>query len=279
MAPTVASDPVPELPEVEAYRRRAVDALGRRIAGVEAPDPRFVRGSAGVRDVERALTGARFTAARRTGKLLVLDLDGDLGDDGGELVAGRLGVRFGMTGRLAVDGAGPIDRLLYASDRDDTRWDRFIVHFADGGTLVVHDPRLLGGVELDPDESRLGPDALSLAPAQLRAALEGSAAPLKARLLDQGRIAGVGNLIADEVLWRAKLAPARPAGSLAPAELRRLYRHLRATLDELMAGGGSHMGDLRPARRPGGRCPRDGAELTRSTVGGRTSWWCPRHQH
>jgi formamidopyrimidine-DNA glycosylase len=284
MAPTLASGLVPELPEVEAYRRRAVDTLGRPIVGVEAPDPRFVRGSAGVRDVERALTGARFAAARRTGKLLVLDLDGvpvygdDHGQDGAGPVPGRLGVRFGMTGRLAVDGAGPVERLLYAGNRDDVVWDRFIVHFADGGTMVVHDPRLLGGVELDPDESRLGPDALSLAPAQLRAALEGSAAPLKARLLDQARIAGIGNLIADEVLWRAKLAPARPAGSLDPPELRRLHRHLRTTLDELMARGGSHMGDLMPARRPGGRCPRDGAALMRSTVGGRTSWWCPRHQ-
>ena len=270
---------MPELPEVEAYRRRALDALGRPVAGVEVRDQRFVRGRAGPRQLERAVVGGRFVAARRHGKLLVLDLDtGAVSARQGERAATRLGIRFGMTGSLLVDGRGAVDRLVYASARDDRTWDRCVVSFADGGTLVVHDPRLLGGVELDPDESRLGPDALSLTPAQLRRALDGSAAPLKARLLDQARIAGVGNLIADEVLWRSKLAPIRRAGSLAPADLRRLHRHLRVTLDDLMERGGSHLGDLMPARHRGGRCPRDGAELRRSTVGGRTTWWCPRHQ-
>ena len=103
---------------------------------------------------------------------------------------------------------------------------------------------------------------------------------VKARLMDQHRLAGVGNLIADEVLWRASLAPDRRSGSLTPAEHRRLHRHLRRTLDDLIGRGGSHLGDLMSrAGRPGGRCPRDDAQLMRSTVGGRTSWWCPRHQH
>jgi formamidopyrimidine-DNA glycosylase len=263
---------VPELPEVEAYRRRALDALDRPIAAVEARDPRYVRGPAGVGAVELALVGARFAAARRCGKLLVLDLDASP-------TAGRLGVRFGMTGRLLVDGRGPFEQLLYSGSGDEGAWDRFVVCFADGGAMAVRDPRHLGGVQLDPDETRLGPDALTLTPAQLRRALAGSAAPLKARLLDQARVAGIGNLIADELLWRAGLAPARPAGSVGPAELRRLIRHLRATLAELMTRGGSHLGDLMPARHPGGRCPRDGTALVRSTVGGRTTWWCPRHQH
>ena len=145
--------------------------------------------------------------------------------------------------------------------------------------MAIRDPRRLGGVELDPEEDRLGPDALTVTPAQLRAALGHSSVALKARLLDQSRLAGVGNLIADEVLWRAALAPGRPAGSLSPAELRRLNRHLSAGLADLIARGGSHTGDLQPERHPGGHCPKDGAELTRSTVGGRTTWWCPRHQH
>ncbi|HUO49267.1 MAG TPA: DNA-formamidopyrimidine glycosylase family protein, partial [Acidimicrobiales bacterium] len=221
------------------------------------------------------LEGAALGRARRIGKLLVLDLDGPGGPTGRP---GRLGVRFGMTGRLLVDGAGPVEQLLYSSVRAERRWDRFLLRFADGGTMVVHDPRLLGGVELDPDETRLGPDALGLTPAQLRRALDGSAAPLKARLLDQARIAGVGNLIADEVLWRAGLRPSRPAGSLGAADLRRLHRHLAATLADLLARGGSHLGDLMPARHVGGACPKDGTTLTRSSVGGRTSYWCRRHQ-
>ena len=129
------------------------------------------------------------------------------GAGGGDAGGTRLGLRFGMTGRLVVDGLAGVDRLLYASDRGDEAWDRFSVRFADGGRLVVHDPRLLGGVELDPDESLLGPDAASVSPAELHHALEHSAVAVKARLMDQRRLAGVGNLMADEILWRAGLAP------------------------------------------------------------------------
>jgi len=276
---------VPELPEVEAYRRLAQGALGRPVRDATVYDPRFVRGAASARTVVAALRGATFRAARRHGKLLVLDLGAPRGGvDPGPPAAGvpgdgtRLGLRFGMTGRLVVDGLAGVDRLLYASDRGDAVWDRFAVRFEDGGRLVMHDPRLLGGVELDPDESLLGPDAASVSPAELRRALEHSAAPVKARLMDQRRLAGVGNLMADEILWRAGIAPQRRAASLSAAEHRRLHRHLRTTIDLLLARGGSHLGDLVPQRHPGGRCPRDGAELSRSTVGGRTSWWCGRHQ-
>jgi formamidopyrimidine-DNA glycosylase len=152
------------------------------------------------------------------------------------------------------------------------------VQFDDGGHLRVRDPRRLGGVELDPPVARLGPDALALSPAELRAALAGAAVPLKARLLDQSRLAGVGNLIADETLWRAGLSPLRPAGSLAPGELRRLHRQLQATLNDFLTRGGSHTGKLMPERRPGGVCPKDGVPLRRATVGTRTTWWCPVHQ-
>jgi formamidopyrimidine-DNA glycosylase len=104
------------------------------------------------------------------------------------------------------------------------------------------------------------------------------AAPLKARLMDQQRLAGVGNLLADEMLWRAGLDPARRT-PLSDAELVTLHKAVRATLRLLGRRGGSHMGDLMEERRPGGHCPLDGAELRRATVGGRTTYWCPQHQH
>jgi formamidopyrimidine-DNA glycosylase len=113
---------------------------------------------------------------------------------------------------------------------------------------------------------------------QLRAALAGNA-PLKARLLDQARLAGVGNLLADEILWRAALSPLRPSGSLTPAELRRLRTQVVGVVERAIAEGGSHTGGLMAARRPGGHCPRDNTVLRRDTVGGRTTFWCPRHQH
>lgn len=258
---------MPELLEVEAYRQLAASRVGCTIAAVDAPDPWFLKRSTTDVELRAALVGERVAGVRRIGKLLLVDT----GDR-------TLGLRFGMTGRLIVDGRAAIDRLEYSSDRDEAAWDRFVLHFEGAGDLRIRDPRRLGGVELDPDESALGPDALAVTPSELRRALDGSTAPLKARLLDQRRLAGIGNLLADEILWRAGLDPARPAGSLTPAELRRLHRHLRRGLVELGARGGSHTGDLQVARVRGGRCPRDGEPLERRTVGGRTTYSCPRHQ-
>ena len=101
---------------------------------------------------------------------------------------------------------------------------------------------------------------------------------MKARLLDQSKVAGIGNLIGDEVLWRAALSPLRPAGSLSATEVRRLHRNLNRVLTELLDRGGSHLGELMDERHRDGRCPKDGALLSRATVGGRTTYWCPQHQ-
>lgn len=258
---------MPELLEVEVYRQAAAAAAGRTVAEVWAPDSLFAKRGATPEALAAELTGVRVAAARRIGKLLVLDTDGP-----------RVGLRFGMTGRIVVDGSAPIEALIYGGNGDDPSWDRFGLRFDGGGALVVRDPRRLGGVELDPDESRLGPDAAAVSADQLRGCLAGSAAPLKARLLDQSRLAGLGNLLADESLWRAGLAPTRPAGGLDPAELEGLHAAIGATLAVLGRRGGSHTGDLQPARVRGGHCPRDGAELRRDQVGGRTTYWCPLHQ-
>ena len=285
---------MPELVEVESYRRAAEErALGRMIAGVDAGDAWYLKGGLDAAGAAAACAGRCLVAARRRGKLLLLDIGPAPGSGvpggapgvvgggaSGEAAAGPvLGVRFGMTGRLLVDGLAGIDRLLYSPANGGSNYDRFGLRFADGGCLIVSDPRRLGGVEIDPDEDRLGPDALTITPAALRAALGSeTVVALKTRLMDQARLAGVGNLIADEVLWRASLAPSRPAGSLSVAEARRLHRHLTEGLAELVRRGGSHTGDLQPQRHPGGRCTRDGAPLARLTIGGRTTWWCPAHQ-
>jgi formamidopyrimidine-DNA glycosylase len=259
---------VPELIEVEAYRRLAETALNRRIAAVLAPDAWWLKGGLTAPALEAALTGRRFTAARRTGKRLLLDTS----DDGPVL-----GLKFGMTGRLIVDGAAGVQELIYSSNKDIPAWDRLVVRFDGGGVLAVRDARRLGGAELDPDEARLGPDAATLGPAGLARVLAGSHAPLKARLMDQARVAGLGNLLVDEILYRAGLDPARPAGGLSDTESRRLARTVRRTLRDL-GPLGSHAGELGPARRPGGTCPKDGAPLVRRTIGGRTTWSCPQHQ-
>jgi formamidopyrimidine-DNA glycosylase len=260
--------------EVEAYRALAERAaLDRPIAVVEAPDAWYLKGGL-TPEALTVLIGSHFSSARRRGKLLTLETSGPEGGPGPVL-----GLRFGMSGRLLVDGTPGVAELRYASNEPLERYDRFGVTFADGGHLRVRDPRRLGGVQLDPREEALGHDAATITAAQLGRALAGSRAPLKARLMDQARVAGVGNLIADEVLWRAGLAPDRPAGSLTTADVRRLHRHLRAALLEMTTRGGSHTGDLMEQRRAGGVCPRDGEPLRRDTVGGRTTWWCPAHQY
>ncbi len=134
---------------------------------MQAPDDWFLKGGLSAPALADALVGTGFTEARRIGKLLLLDTDG----------RATLGLRFGMTGRLLVDGSAGVDRLIYSSARAEPVWDRVRVVFADGGDLVVRDPRRLGGVSLDPDESRLGIDATAVSPAGLRRILVGSTAP------------------------------------------------------------------------------------------------------
>jgi formamidopyrimidine-DNA glycosylase len=259
---------VPEGIEVEYYRRAAERVVGRRIVEVGAPDPWYLKDGIGADLLAGVLVGDRVGAVRRRGKLLVLDL----------ALGARLGLRFGMTGRLVVDGRAPIASLEYAPAREEPAWERFVLRFAGGGVLALQDPRRLGGVLLDPDEDELGPDLYTLTLPELRGALAGSAAPLKARLLDQGRVAGLGNLLVDEILWRAALDPRLPAREVGPEALRRLHRAIRTTVSQLDSRGGSHTGDLFDQRCRGGRCPKDGSALERFTIGGRTTYACPTHQ-
>ena len=259
---------MPEILEIEVYRVLAERVVGRTVRQVQAPDAWFVKGGATPAAVADALVGRRVTAARRRGKLLLLDSGGP-----------TLGLRFGMTGRLLVDGDAAIERLEWGGRRHEPAWHRFSLVFRGGGRLVVDDPRRLGGVELAPDEEALGPDAFGLGVADLRVALAGGRGPLKARLLDQARVAGLGNLLVDEICWRAGLDPRRPAGSVNADEVRRLAGTVRSVLSRLGRRGGSHTGDLFPARAGGGPCPLDGTPLRKATVGGRTTWFCPGHQH
>lgn len=258
---------MPEMIEVEQYRQAADRAVGRPIVRVVAPDAWYLKGGTTARGLRIALARSSITGTRRIGKLLLLDLTDC-----------TLGLRFGMTGRLDVDGHAPIERLEYSSGRNDPSWIRFALRFEAGGALRVIDPRRLGGVELEPEETRLGVDALEISAALVRDGLSRSGAPLKAWLLDQAHVAGLGNLLVDEILWRGGLDPARPARSLDAGEVRRLHRHLRATIAELTTRGGSHTGDLQVARLRGAACPRDAALLQRRTIGGRTTYSCPLHQ-
>jgi formamidopyrimidine-DNA glycosylase len=249
---------MPELPEVERARAVIEDrALGRRIAEVDDADTWVCRPHA-PGEIAAALVGRELVAAHRRGKALWVE-----SDDGGPV----LGLHLGMAGRIAVD-AEPAPR----------NWDRFTVTFEDGGRLALRDKRRLGRAVLEPDLGRLGPDAAEVTRADFRRRVGRGAGPLKARLLDQKVVAGVGNLLADETLWRARLSPLRAAGELSEDELDRLRVALRAATRDAIRLGGVHTGTFARARGRTGRCPRCGSELSRATVGGRTTYWCPRDQ-
>jgi formamidopyrimidine-DNA glycosylase len=261
---------VPEILEAEKARELIeLRALGREIATVHAPDAWFMKRGLTAAAAGAALPGHRFVDARRRGKLLLIDTD-----DHGP----TLGLHLGMSGRIVIDDEAAGDPLLYASNGDNPVWRRFGVTFTDGGSLYLRDPRRLGAAELDPEEDRLGIDAFSVKLPDVRRLLTKSKAPVKAVLMDQSRIAGRGNLLTDAVLFRAGVDPARPANELDDDEIRKVARAISTTVRTLQRRGGSHTGDHMPAREPGGHCPRDGAEMLRRTVGGRTTYSCPVHQ-
>lgn len=261
---------MPEGLEAELYRRAAERCIGRRVRRVEV-DERQPMAS----ELASVLPGLTLTAARRLGKLVLLDTASPRRRSSGP----TLGLHFGMTGRLVVDGAAAIARLEYGSGRDAPAWDRLVVDFAGGGTLRVNDPRRWARFTLDPDESRLGPDFLTVGRDRLGAVLAGRRAALKAVLLDQTLVAGLGNLCVDEVLWQAGLAPSRPGGSLAAGEVDVLHATMRSQLPAMLARGGSHRGTIDPGVRATlPACPRDGSPLRREQVGGRATVWCPGHQ-
>jgi formamidopyrimidine-DNA glycosylase len=255
---------MPEVLEVEITRRAAAGQLvGRTIVDVVRTDPLVVDDG-----VDAEVPGARVESIDRRGKLLLFRTDGPV-----------VGMHFGMTGRLLVDNDAVIERLAYSGTSRDPVWDRWAARLDDGRIVRLHDPRRLGRIRLDPDLSQLGPDALALRRVDLAAALAGRRAPLKAVLLDQSAIAGLGNLLVDEFLWWTSLDPRRLAGALLPEEVGRLHATIRRRLPIMLRRGGSHTGTLSPEMRSmGGRCPRDGGELARATVGGRTTIWCPSHQ-
>ncbi len=251
---------MPELPEAERARQQIERALGREITAVDDADTYVCRPHA-PGEIAAALEGRRLTSAHRRGKFLWVETDGD-GPD--------LGLHLGMAGRIVVDGE--------PAPREHPTHPRFTLEFADGTRLILQDKRRLSRALIEPDFSHVGPDAGEVGLAEFKRRVGKGTAPLKARLLNQGVIAGVGNLLADEVLWRAKLAPRRPAGELTDTELRRLHRHLRAAIADAIRLGGVHKGEIIPHRGAGERCPRDGAPMRKDQVGGRTTWSCPTCQ-
>ena len=247
---------MPELPEAERARVTLESLLGKTIASVDDRDTYVCRPHQ-PGEIADGLVGHTLHAAHRRGKFLWVETD-----DGP-----TLGLHLGMAGRLVVDGDPPPNPV----------WDRFTIGFTDGTTFALRDKRRLGRALLNPDFTHVGPDAATISKADFRRAIGAGRTAIKARLLNQHAISGVGNLLADETLWQARLAPTRSTAELSEAELDDLRVKLRAVIRDAIAHGGAHTGRFIPARKAG-VCPRDGEPLRRATVGGRTTYWCPACQ-
>jgi len=273
---------MPELPEVESVRRQLEPALvGRRLERVSIDDPRLVRPYEPA-EVAAELEGEDVAAVERRGKYLVVRFE-----------SGRvLLIHLRMTGSLLSAASGSLP---------DDPHRRAVVKLDDGSDVAYRDVRRFGTwLLLEPGEAepylaaRVGDEPLDalFTAARLGERLAGRRTSLKAALLDQRTLAGMGNIYVDEALWRARLNPLRPASGLDRNELRRLHRGIRAALEHGLARQGSTLRDYRLPDGSGGSmqdefrvygrrdepCDRCGTLIERSQVAGRTTWFCPACQ-
>jgi len=302
---------MPELPEVETVVRGLRTHLaGRRIARVELGKTDFMEDPAAL---ERELPGRRIREVTRTGKYIRVSLDeltyrrrlagarpshtdaqktpargASASLSASRRYAPQLIIHLGMTGRLGV----------HRADEPLPKHTHFIATLDDARELRFTDPRRFGQIFLarDGDAAEwlapLGPEPLDVTAAEFRARLAGRAARIKSLLLDQRFLRGIGNIYADEALWRARIHPLRTAGSLTRAEATKLRAAVQRVLRKAIARGGSSISDFLDADgRPGsyqrehcvyGRegepCLRCRARIRRIVVAGRSSHFCPRCQ-
>ena len=255
---------MPEGLEAEIWRRELVTTVGRTITDVWV-DQRVAPSS-----FVDLVTAAKIAGVRRSGKVVLIETDGP-----------TIGLHFGMTGRVIVDGKAPIEQLEYSSGLDRAQWDRLRLFTGKRSQPAVrlNDPRRLGHVSIDPDLSHLGTDIFDLTSLSLGERLGKRRTAIKTALLDQKVVAGLGNLCVDEVLWWACISPHRPANSLDSDETELLAEVTHKRLRIMLRRGGSTTGTLSPdVRRTCPACERDGHPLRRDRIGGRTSVWCPGHQ-
>jgi formamidopyrimidine-DNA glycosylase len=274
---------MPELPEVETTRRGLEPYLsGKTIVGAESRRARMLRRQPRDRDFADRMRNRRVRGLRRHGKFLLIDLAGDL----------TWVIHLGMSGRMQVADPG----------EPEAPHTNVVAHTGEKEIRFV-DPRTFGFTAvLTPEEyddstlNRLGPDALTDLPRSvwLAARLADRTPAIKSLLLDQSIIAGLGNIYADEVLFRARVAPHRPGGSLDPDEVSAIRAAIRPVLEAGLKYGGTSLGDLayllpdgkagqylgrlKAYGREGEPCRRCGTPIRRSVIGQRSSFWCPSCQ-
>ena len=278
---------MPELPEVETMRRDLAPLLrGRRIRRTRVHHDDLILGGLSARSFSRAVLGRTFGDAGRRAKYLLFPLHAADGID--SPVERLMRVQVRMTGRFALAPQRP--------DSAEFRHPGLDLELDDGRTLFYDDVRRLGGFDLlTPEawktrEAALGPEPLgrTFTAARLARIVAPLRAPIKNTLLDQRRVAGLGNIYASEALYRARIDPRRPAGSLDAQEVRRLHRAVRAVLREAIESAGTTLRDYRAVNgrsgsfqtrldvygREGVACPACDRPIRRIVQAGRSSFFC-----
>jgi formamidopyrimidine-DNA glycosylase len=259
---------MPELPEVETFKRYLErTSLHQQITGLEVRDA-YVLKRVSARQLTRRLKGRRFENSHRHGKHLLVRAGDEL----------WLRLHFGMTGSLKY----------LKRDEQPPKTARVIFCFADNCRFAFADQRKFGEIELIQGVNEFlqrrgpGPDALEISFSQFKAIVRKHRGAVKAILVNQKLIAGIGNLYADEILFRARMHPATQAASLSEKDLRPLFRATRYVLEKAIALKTDFnrlpKSWLLPLRGNGGKCPRCGRKLKSATIGGRTSCFCPNRQ-
>jgi formamidopyrimidine-DNA glycosylase len=259
---------MPELPDVETFKRYLdATSLHQRISGVDVRSAYVLKGVS-ARELERRLKGRCFESSRRHGKHLFVRADGDL----------WLRLHFGMTGSLQY----------LKCQEPASRHSRVLFAFANAHCLAFEDQRKFGEVGLlkDVDEflqkRALGPDALDIRFPQFKEIFGKHRGAVKTILLNQKLIAGIGNIYADEILFRARIHPATQVSALKDKTVAKLFRAARDILRKAIEAKADMdrmpKSWLLPHRGKGGKCPRCGRELKSATIGGRTAWFCTRCQ-
>lgn len=282
---------MPELPEVETVRRGLLTVLeGGLIARAEVNRP-DLRWPLPERMADR-LTGRTVTALRRRSKYILADLSS------GETLL----IHLGMSGRMLISGAQL--GSFYHDHPAPQKHDHVVLHMASGARVTFNDARRFGAMDLMPTAaaethpllSGLGPEPFGneFNEPYLAARLRGRRTPIKAALLDQRIVAGLGNIYVAETLYRARISPLRLAGDLKPRQVHALVSTIREVLAEAIEAGGSSLRDFRQANgelgyfskhfqvydREGGPCETPGCTgtITRTVQSGRSSFWCPACQ-
>lgn len=257
---------MPELPEIESFKKYFESKASQKtVSNVDVNDEGVVEGSG--RSFQMRMKDQTFQSVSRYGKYLFVKLSRDE----------SLMFHFGMTGKFQY----------YKEDEEEPKYSRIIFNLDDGGKLAFVCRRKLGRVGLVDSkedfikEHELGPDAISLKWGEFQEAMTGRSGKVKSILMNQQIIAGIGNVYSDEILFQADIAPETGVDKLNEKELIKIFEKIKSVLPEVIKyRDKDHFpeGYLHDFRKEGEKCPKCGGEIVKATVGGRSAYYCRKHQ-